>query len=368
MRLHALQQVGDLDVRVAVVASLTSERARRARRPRRRRGSRWTPRPPRRLRSRFFSVSPMYLRHHRREVDARTARGPSSAASTLAAIVLPVPLSPANSTPRPWRPAIRPLVAPVAEHEVTVAQIRGDRPQHRELTLGQHGSSQPRPGATRVARSPSPELEACRAPALQLALGRRVEAGELSLRAGVSTARAICQVERRNLAAAASVSASPASALHASRRSAGVGIGTSMAIAPSSASRGAASAPAAHSSARSGLDTTRPQRARSSGSSRSARSTTSARSSARRRACLAPRDRARPRRARRAAPGRGPPPAPAFGGVGTAHRRRRARRHGERGRSARASRRGRPDGRAGRGAPSARRRPRRAGSCRAGTR
>ena len=58
------------------------------------------------MRSRFFSVSPMYFD----TIVARSTRNissPSSAASTCADIVLPVPDSPANST---FRPCVRATV------------------------------------------------------------------------------------------------------------------------------------------------------------------------------------------------------------------------------------------------------------------
>ena len=89
------------------------------------------------MRSRFFSVSPMYLD----TIVARSTRkisSPSSAASTCAAIVLPVPDSPANSTFRPCVRATALLVAPVRQHAVAVAQVRRDRLQQLALALGHH--------------------------------------------------------------------------------------------------------------------------------------------------------------------------------------------------------------------------------------
>ena len=102
--LHALQQVADLDVGVAVVAVLAPRCAcRTARRPRRTAGSRRPP-PRRRTRARrFFSVSPMYLLTTVDEVDAVEVEAAARWRAPRPPCVLPVPLSPANSAvmPRP---------------------------------------------------------------------------------------------------------------------------------------------------------------------------------------------------------------------------------------------------------------------------
>ena len=73
---------------------------RRARRPRRRTGWRWRLGGRGKIRSRFFSVSPMYLlTTAERSILYRSS--PSSPAMTSAAIVLPVPGGPANSALTP---------------------------------------------------------------------------------------------------------------------------------------------------------------------------------------------------------------------------------------------------------------------------
>ena len=160
--LHLLQQVGDLDVGVAVVRVARPRSAcRTARRPRRRRGSRSSPRR-RRRRGRGSSRSPRCTSRRRWRGRRGRARGRGRAASTWPAIVLPVPDSPANSTFSPWRPRDGLLVAPVGEHEVAVAQVGRDRVQHLELALGRsRGPSQLEAGRrAATASSPSRVLEA----------------------------------------------------------------------------------------------------------------------------------------------------------------------------------------------------------------
>ena len=98
--LHALQQVVDLDVGVAVVRVLDlaalAERASASSN----RSITWLRSHGSKTRGERFSVSPMYLL----TTSARSTRYRSSSserASTCAAIVLPVPLGPANSAATP---------------------------------------------------------------------------------------------------------------------------------------------------------------------------------------------------------------------------------------------------------------------------
>ena len=87
------------------------------------------------MRSRFFSVSPMYLRHRRREVDAEDLqaepgrehlRGHRLAGAGLAR----------EQDLQALRARDRLLVAPVRQHAVAVAQVGGDRLQQLALALG----------------------------------------------------------------------------------------------------------------------------------------------------------------------------------------------------------------------------------------
>ena len=94
--LHLLQQVGDLDVGVAVGASETSERFPNRASASSKKRIALEPVAASKMRSRFFSVSPMYF-DTIVERSTRKSSSPSSAPSTSAAIVLPVPDPPATA-------------------------------------------------------------------------------------------------------------------------------------------------------------------------------------------------------------------------------------------------------------------------------
>ena len=92
---------------------------RRARRPRRRAARRRPGRPRAKIRSRFFSVSPMYLLTTA-DRSIRYSSSPSSPAMISAAIVLPVPGGPANRAVSPARRACLRPVAPALEDQLAV--------------------------------------------------------------------------------------------------------------------------------------------------------------------------------------------------------------------------------------------------------
>ena len=118
--LHALQQVGALDVGVPVVGVVDLASAcRRSRPPRRTAAPPLTPAASVKIRSRFFSVSPMYLSTTVARSTTYRSR-PSSPAITSADIVLPVPESPANSAVTPAPAAAAGPHPPLPEHPLAV--------------------------------------------------------------------------------------------------------------------------------------------------------------------------------------------------------------------------------------------------------
>ena len=89
------------------------------------------------MRSRFFSVSPMYLlTTPDRSILYRSS--PSSPAITSAAIVLPVPDGPANSAVTPLPSDSLAAESPFVEHPVPVRDLLAHLLQLRERVLGQH--------------------------------------------------------------------------------------------------------------------------------------------------------------------------------------------------------------------------------------
>ena len=100
MGLHPLQEVGHLDVRVAVAAVGDPERRPKSASASSKKRIALDPSAAAKMRSRFCSVSPTYFETTVAR-STENSSSPRSPASTLAAIVLPVPLSPANSTPSP---------------------------------------------------------------------------------------------------------------------------------------------------------------------------------------------------------------------------------------------------------------------------
>ena len=133
--LHPLQQVRDLDVRVAVLGVARPPSAcRTARRPRRRTGSRSSPRAASKIRPRFFSVSPTYL-------DTIVARStwkmssPRSAGEHLRGHRLAGPGLAREQDLQALGLRDAALVAPVGQHLVAMAQVGGDRVQRVELAI-----------------------------------------------------------------------------------------------------------------------------------------------------------------------------------------------------------------------------------------
>ena len=178
------------------------------------------------IRSRFFSVSPMYFE----TTVARSTRNRSSPRSRRRAPARPSSsrfrTRPANSTLSPWVRATGRLVAPLGQHPVAVAQVRRDRAQHLELALGEHQvvpAVTPGRAATRARRGASSRHAVRRGrdrpPA---APARRASAP----RSGSTSAAArICSTESRNFAATSPGSPTPVSppTRRGARRSSGAG-------------------------------------------------------------------------------------------------------------------------------------------------
>ena len=89
------------------------------------------------MRSRFFSVSPMYLRHDRREVDAEELE-PELGGEHLRRHRLAGAGLAGEQHLQALRAGDRPLVAPVGQHAVAVAQVGRDRLQQLALALRHH--------------------------------------------------------------------------------------------------------------------------------------------------------------------------------------------------------------------------------------
>ena len=223
--LHLLQQVRDLDVRVAVVGVARPRSAcRTARRPRRRTGSRWSRSAASKMRSRFFSVSPMYLETTVARSMRKSSR-PSSRGEHLRR-----PSSCRCPTRRRTAPSGPACARPSARSPTRTARGRGGagRPRSSRAVSrwrsGSTRSSQRKRGVSRDASSPSRDEDALARAEVEVAPARRprrraARRGDAARprpprRSGVS--------ESRNFAATSSVVGEPVSAAHGLARSASV--------------------------------------------------------------------------------------------------------------------------------------------------